>query len=127
MPTSQNRIAGAICKKEQMTTDQLMRPISSVFLAAIAIIITGGANAQPEPSVENGKKLAAQWCGECHVTGAQMSASDIGPTFQTIAATRSPGYLRRFLADPHARIDMPPFDLSREDIEDLVAYIESLQ
>jgi hypothetical protein len=45
------------------------------------------------------------------------------PAFQTIARARAPDSLRAFLARPHP--PMPPIDLSRADIDNLVAYIET--
>lgn len=82
---------------------------------------------QTAPSAERGAQVAAMWCSSCHATGAVSQGSDVAPTFAEIAHRRSPDYIRGFLANPHVRGSMPPFDLAREHTEDLVAYFESLK
>jgi mono/diheme cytochrome c family protein len=47
--------------------------------------------------------------------------ADVAPDFATIARQRDADYLRGFLSRPHP--PMPRFELSRQDIDDLVAYI----
>jgi mono/diheme cytochrome c family protein len=44
--------------------------------------------------------------------------------FEMLAQERTPSQLAAFLTDPHG--GMPPLELSRREIEDLVAYIRSL-
>jgi cytochrome c2 len=71
--------------------------------------------------------VAARWCTACHATGTTAQAGDVGPTFEEIAARRSDDFLRGFLSNPHVRGSMPPFELAREHVADLVAYIRSLE
>lgn len=78
-------------------------------------------------SAESGAAVAARWCSECHATGSGPRAADVGPAFPEIARARSEDYIRGFLANPHVRGQMPPFDLTRQHIEDLVAYLQSLR
>ncbi|MEQ8814478.1 MAG: cytochrome c [Thalassobaculum sp.] len=98
-------------------------------LAALGLCaaLAGPAAAQPLGTAERGGALAERWCTECHATGTSPRASDAGPAFPTIARTRSDDYVRGFLANPHVRGQMPPFDLSTAQIEDLVAYLQSLR
>ncbi len=74
-----------------------------------------------------GEKLAREWCSSCHLVAAdQASGGDSAPAFSSIAKTageRSED-LRAWLADPHP--PMPNLDLSVREIDDLIAYIESL-
>lgn len=76
-----------------------------------------------------GKKIAEQWCANCHlVSSDQEKASADVPTFMTIAG-RSDAELEKlkfFLADPHGS-PMPNFNLSRKEIEDILAYIKTLR
>jgi mono/diheme cytochrome c family protein len=74
-----------------------------------------------------GAGLAQQWCASCHVV-SERSTSPVPqgpPTFVWIAQHRNAEELRTFLVRPHP--PMPNFDLSRANIDDLVAYIESLR
>ncbi|MGI9416887.1 MAG: c-type cytochrome [Geminicoccaceae bacterium] len=78
--------------------------------------------------VEHGEMLARQWCSNCHVIKAdQAVGGDTAPTFASIAETsvERTDDLRAWLADPHP--PMPNFDLTRREIDDLLAYIESLR
>ena len=75
-----------------------------------------------------GTQLAERWCSTCHiVSDTQEQATTEAPTFQSIAE-RSPeaiDALAAFLMDPHP--PMPDLSLTREDIRDLLSYIESLR
>ena len=94
-------------------------------LAALAVMQSQAALAG-DPAM--GHALAKRWCSECHLVDArQDSASDQAPPFMTIAqdpATTRAG-LATWLSDPHP--PMPKLELARQDIDDLVAYIESLK
>ncbi len=76
----------------------------------------------------SGGILARQWCSECHlVEPGQTAASDEAPPFSAIADdpdTTQDG-LETWLSDPHP--PMPKLQISRPDINDLVAYILSLK
>ncbi len=76
---------------------------------------------------ERGEKLARQWCGSCHMLEGAKRAGDAAPTFREIARDpkRSADELRAFLSRPHP--PMPPLALSRQEIEDLVAYLGYLK
>ena len=66
------------------------------------------------------------WCSSCHVVDSEGTAKDVAPPFSDIAARSAPGQLeaRAFLVAPHP--PMPNFDLAREQIDDIVAYLNSL-
>jgi len=73
-----------------------------------------------------GKRIAKRWCASCHVISPdQMQASADVPSFCDIAQRKSGGQLKVFLMDPHPK--MPDMSLTRQEIDDLVAYIESLK
>jgi mono/diheme cytochrome c family protein len=75
----------------------------------------------------NGKAIAERWCAACHlVSPDQKQANTDVPSFAAIAHKRqSPEKLRSFLMAPHPK--MPDMNLSRQDVTDLVAYIESFK
>lgn len=71
--------------------------------------------------IRSGANLAQDWCAECH--GLGPVASDAAPTF-TMIARRDPAALRTFLSRPHP--PMPPLVLSNDEIDALIAYLQSL-
>ena len=78
----------------------------------------------------HGASLAARWCVSCHVPGPGMRSgptTDAGPPFATIAAdpALTEQRLRGWLAAPHP--PMPNLNLTRAEIEDLIAYIRGLK
>ena len=95
-------------------------------MAAAAALTGASATAESNLAAERGAAVVAQWCSECHATGAARAA-DVGPTFPDIAARRSPDYIEGFLANPHTRGSMPPFDLGRDQISDIIAYLQTLK
>lgn len=99
-------------------------------LAGTVFGVVAAAAAMPALAADarRGAELAQQWCTTCHLVDtrpSERSAVDRAPPFPTIAGNRSPDYLRGFLANPH--FPMPNLDLGRREIDDLVAYIQSLR
>lgn len=78
------------------------------------------------PSAEAGAELAARWCAACHVVAPSGAGTDAAPSFAAIAQRRSTDDIRAFLAKPHAR-PMRGFNLTTREIEDVTAYIETLE
>lgn len=77
--------------------------------------------------VEEGRDIAKRWCAECHQVAPDANATDVAPGFPAIA--KDPAYtdarLRGWLSDPHP--PMPKLQLSRREIDALVAYVRSLE
>jgi mono/diheme cytochrome c family protein len=98
-----------------------------VGLAGALLAMTAGAQQEGDPTA--GRRLAEAWCSGCHVIGPGASgpASDAVPTFPAVARMPSTTgmSLRAFLLTPHAR--MPDIQMSREQIDDVVAYILGLR
>ncbi|MEM9332203.1 MAG: c-type cytochrome [Pseudomonadota bacterium] len=73
-----------------------------------------------------GERIAKKWCAKCHVVSDEQETAlaDV-PSFKFIATryADSLGVLGAFLADPHPV--MPNLSLTRSEIQDLLAYIES--
>lgn len=95
-----------------------------VSLAVIALAAAAPARAQGDPEV--GRELALRWCTSCHVVDFEGHGADAGPALPALlgAGQRTPDELRGWLAAPHP--PMPDFDMTRQEIEDIVAYLESL-
>ena len=107
------------------------------------LLAAATAGAQGDP--EKGQKIAIEHCSRCHVIGDYNRFGGIGstPSFQFLA--RMPDYLERFQTfyarRPHPVIVTVPgveawtklpafvakFAVTPEDIDALVAFIESLR
>ena len=99
-------------------------PTAILALAALAFpLVARAASYGDELRIERGKELAKQWCASCHTAPPQ--ASDAAPSFAAVAQQHPPGQIRAFLAKPHGT--MPPLELSNEQIDDIVLYIETLK
>jgi mono/diheme cytochrome c family protein len=102
---------------------------SSSLIAVILVRSCLPAFAQEIGDTSAGRRLAENWCSSCHVVGAtsRHGSSNGAPTFSAIAAmkTTTPMALGAFLQTPHSR--MPDLHLSRDEIENLTAYILSLR
>ena len=76
--------------------------------------------------VVRGASIAKRWCVNCHVVSADQKSAKVDvPTFADIARRRPDDHaLSNFLLDPHP--PMPNLSLTRQEIDDVVAYIRSL-
>ncbi len=95
------------------------------FVISIGLFAMFGASAQAADAA-HGEVIARRWCAACHVVSAdQKSAKVDAPTFADIAR-RMPDdkALAAFLTDPHPK--MPDMSLTRREINDVIAYIRSL-
>ncbi len=92
-------------------------------------LIAGTAAAQGQPMAGEGLRLSRQWCAACHAVSRDMPppSGDAVPGFPAIAArsTTTETSLRVFLQTPHA--NMPNFQLSRTELDAVVAYLVSLR
>jgi mono/diheme cytochrome c family protein len=95
------------------------------FAGVVAVIVSIAGRPADAADAARGEALARQWCVSCHSIDARVRA-DSPPDFASVARRpeTSESSLRAWLAVPHP--NMPNFELSRADAEDLVAYIRSL-
>jgi mono/diheme cytochrome c family protein len=101
---------------------------SSLIIALLASLCVP-AVAQEIGDIAAGRRLAENWCSSCHVVDAssRQGVSSGAPTFSAIARMKSttPMGLRAFLQTPHSR--MPDLHMTREEIDNITAYILSLR
>jgi cytochrome c len=99
-----------------------MNPGVTVALGVVALLVPFAASAAGDS--EQGRAIAETWCASCHAVERTPVATDIAPPFSTIMERPdvTPDRLRAWLADPHP--PMPNLDLTRQEIEDLVAYLQ---
>lgn len=97
----------------------------------LTLFMTGSlAAASPSVAADlaRGAHLAQVWCANCHVVGrtAPKTVQEGPPSFREIAHSRlTRSRLRAFLSHPHGA--MPDLSLSRAEIDDLIAYIETFR
>jgi mono/diheme cytochrome c family protein len=97
----------------------------ALLFSLFTVLLTPSARAAGDPVV--GKEIATTWCSACHHMDDAVTAADGARPFAAMA--RDPkataDRLRAFLVKPHG--EMPELHLTRQEIENLVAYIESLK
>ena len=74
-----------------------------------------------------GQEIATTWCSSCHLMEGTQTTTDGARPFVKMARDPkvTPDRLRGFLVKPHGQ--MPELNLTRLEIENLIAYIESLK
>ena len=85
------------------------------------------SSAMAAGAVERGRALAEQWCAQCHAIGDAAVQTDTPPAFSAIVAERGrdADWIAAWLVTPHQ--NMPDLALTGQEIDDLIAYMESLQ
>jgi len=102
--------------------------IRGVKLVAAALAAVCLAPLAARGDAASGERLARQWCVNCHVVnGGPLGATlpEGPPSFRTAAGHLNPGQMRAFLSHPHGA--MPDLALTRAEIDDLIAYIDTLR
>lgn len=98
----------------------------ALVVSLLTILLSPSARAAGDAVF--GKDLATTWCSACHqMEGNSNTAADGAPPFAALARNPkvTPDRLRGFLVKPHGQ--MPELNLTRQEIENLIAYIESLK
>jgi mono/diheme cytochrome c family protein len=100
-----------------------MRP---PILAAALLLCGASTSALAAGDPQSGRLLAQRWCTSCHVVDGSTKGPDTAPSFPAIAAREAqhPERLRAFLTAPHP--PMAGLSLSRQQIDDVVSYLDSL-
>jgi len=105
--------------------------VRSLAAAGIAGVLLVCAGTVPSfaGNAARGQALAERWCTSCHVVNARGTGvpTDTAPPLPIIAANpkKTNDYLTMWLAEPHGK--MPDLHLGKREIEDLVAYIDTLR
>jgi mono/diheme cytochrome c family protein len=93
---------------------------------AVALTLLGGTGAALAQDVENGRRLSARWCSECHAIEPEGKGGRT-VSFATIAGRQdiTSDMITSFLLMPHATMPNPP--LSRKDARDIAAYMMEMK
>ncbi len=92
------------------------------------LFAAGAGRAQGVGDARAGREVATSLCIQCHqIDGSGRDPSRVPPGFGAIADTASQTALslRVFLQTPHG--NMPRYQLTRDETDDVIAYILSLR
>jgi mono/diheme cytochrome c family protein len=105
---------------------KMVLPAQLIPAAVISLLVLFPPHCTLAADVTRGKTIAQRWCSSCHLVAAEQTraVADV-PSFAAVARAKLPAdSLKAFLSDPHPK--MPDMSLTRSEIEDIVAYIQSL-
>ncbi len=110
-------------------TPPITAPIRQALIAlALRLLGTAGAAAQEMGDARAGQAVATALCLPCHVVdGASRDPARVPPDFGAVAdmASQTALSLRVFLQTPHG--DMPRYQLTATETDDVIAYVLSLR
>jgi cytochrome c len=100
---------------------------TTTWLAVFGLCLFAAIAPGRAGDAENGKALATRWCGNCHQVGTRMPVQDAVPPLREVAAQpyATKQWLTTWLTNPHP--PMPKLDLTRREIDDLVAFLLTLR
>jgi len=95
-------------------------------LVALTIIGSTAVAHAASGNAEAGRAFVTRSCTSCHAIETAKTASDGAPPFTLIAKTNKerPAWIRGWLMAPHP--PMPSITLSRQEIDDIVAFLSTL-
>jgi mono/diheme cytochrome c family protein len=101
-----------------------------MMMRKLAVVLTYAlwtSSAWAAANADEGHRLARQWCSSCHQVDPDGPMRDFVPSFVSLAnrPDRTLAWVRLWLTDPHP--PMVGLNLSRMQIEDVIAYLHSLQ
>jgi|SRR6185437_13689138 len=99
--------------------------LRKLVLASILASLVGPAIAATGDA-EAGRALVLRSCTSCHATNSTSAATDGAPPLSFVARDnkQNPAWIRGWLMDPHP--PMPGIMLSRKQIDDVIAYLNTL-
>lgn len=110
-------------------TPPITAPIRQMLVAlGIGLLGAGGAQAQEMGDARAGRAVAVTFCIQCHaIDGANRDPARVPPDFGAVAdmASQTALSLRVFLQTPHG--DMPRYQLTATETDDVIAYVLSLR
>ncbi|MGD1934936.1 MAG: c-type cytochrome [Candidatus Phaeomarinobacter sp.] len=109
--------------------------LPAALLSASISISAAWANTPDEFAAGDalaGQSLAKNLCSACHALDAgKPSPNEAAPNFNSLTLTYPPAHLAEGFAEgivvgTDAHIGMPQFELAPEQIDDLIAYLETV-
>jgi mono/diheme cytochrome c family protein len=110
--------------------DHAMIRTVPTLAAGLALALALDASAAQAASVNHGRQIAQRNCAMCHAIGASGdSRNPMAPPFRTLGTRYPIEMLAEALAEGMltGHPEMPQFQFPPKDIDDLIAYIKSVQ
>ncbi len=109
----------------------MTRVRTGCVLAIVTVAMAAGC-ARADGSRQAGAELAERHCAQCHAVASGPSPVADAPAFSGLARKWPIEYLAEALAEgivtSHRHdVEMPEFVFSPDEIDDLLAYLESVQ
>jgi len=101
----------------------------SLLVCLFVLVLGDAALAGGSGDFAHGRQIAEENCSRCHAVGPEgESPLDPAPPFRTLGDRWPPSYLAEALAEGIVvgHPEMPEFEFSETEIDDLIAYLESL-
>lgn len=97
-------------------------------ILAAALVVLGGS-ALADGDAGNGAELAAEHCARCHDISPGGAAKQHPPSFASIAGFRPEEQIVARILFPELHSAMPAWNqwISRDEVDDLTAFILSLE
>ena len=97
--------------------------------AGAAVVPEVEADAADDTAVQRSQAFAERRCAGCHVVGMGDGRTSFGPRFRDLRVRYNALSLQRRFTEisQHGSGEMPPIQIGRQEAEDLVAYLETLQ
>lgn len=113
---------------ETMKRNDWAKAATRTFGAMAATMLLGLVAVAPAQAqvAERGHQIAERWCSSCHAVDRGQTSRTPAPSFPDIAKRHGDErkWVRAWLMASHP--SMPDMNLSRLEIADVVAYLESL-
>ena len=106
-----------------------MRTLTALAIVSTAFLATAAAQAQ-QPQIERGRAFADANCARCHAIGSTGDSPLVkAPPFRTLHNRYPIENIAEALAEGirTAHPGMPEFELDPGQIDDLIAYLKSLE
>ena len=114
----------AILSKYEFKEGMLMKILTPLFLLIFSVAMSQSVYAADAAA---GRQLAEQWCARCHNIEKGAPFKLHPPSFASIAAYRTEDDIHGRIVFPHIVMPDIKWVLQPEDINNLLAYITSLE
>ena len=110
--------------KESVSSRAVASGIGFLF-GAVLVVVAATASAAGDGAT--GRQLARFWCANCHLVEPNGQGTDTAAPFEAMANNPAfgPERLQAWLSEPHP--PMPNFNLTRGEIDAIMAYLKSLK
>ena len=107
-----------------------MKTFRPVSVAVTVLLFVSAAEAQTMRAVQRGETIVQTYCSQCHAVGKTgSSALSVAPPLRDLHKLYPVEHLEEAFAEgiTTGHPEMPRFQLEPDQIDDLIAYLKSLE